>query len=110
MDASIINRPLRILSLDGDGIRGFSSLIILHDLMNRIKVKKKLSGTPPPYEWFDLLVGTGTRGLIVLMLGRLKMPVDEAIDAYRGLSDEVFGQEANSWLGGANPCQARLFI
>lgn len=65
--ASATDRPLRILSLDGGGIRGLASLYVLQDLMDRIKVKEKLVQPPPPCEWFDLIVGTSTGGLIALM-------------------------------------------
>jgi hypothetical protein len=94
---------LRILSLDGGGIRGLSSLFVLQDIMERITVQEGLETTPLPCEWFDLIVGTSTGGLIALMLGRLKMTVSDAIDAYNQLSGKVFGMETSSWLGTATP-------
>lgn len=102
-NASATNRPLCILSLDGGGIRGLVSLYVLQDLMDRIEVQEKFEETPLPCECFDLIVGTSTGGLIALMLGRLKMSVNDAIDAYKGLAEEVFGTETRSWLGKANP-------
>jgi patatin-like phospholipase/acyl hydrolase len=75
-------------------------LFVLQDLMDRIqKVKEKLGQTPLPCEWFDLIVGTSTGGLIALMLGRLKLSVNQAIDAYKDLAEEGFGTETTSWLG-----------
>jgi hypothetical protein len=67
--------PLRILSLDGGGIRGYSMLIILQELMHRTFVEiegraPKRHEIPKPCDHFDLIVGTGTGGLIALMLGR----------------------------------------
>jgi patatin-like phospholipase/acyl hydrolase len=47
--------------------------------------------TPPrPCDYFDMIGGTSTGGLIAVMLGRLRMTVDECIDAYVSLSDNIF--------------------
>ena len=45
---------------------------------------------PKPCEVFNLICGTSTGGLIAIMLGRLGMSVQEAIDAYLELSKCVF--------------------
>ena len=63
----------RILSLDGGGMRGLSSLLILRTIMERIKLANRLSQTPKPCEYFDLIGGTSTGGLIAIMLGRLRL-------------------------------------
>ncbi|KAF8176817.1 hypothetical protein K438DRAFT_1681728 [Mycena galopus ATCC 62051] len=81
---------LRLLSLDGGGIRGLSMLIILEDLMWKLKVAENLANVPRPCEYFDLIGGTSTGGLMALMLGRLRMTVEEAKKAYGELSKEVF--------------------
>ncbi|KAI0453577.1 hypothetical protein F5B21DRAFT_280728 [Xylaria acuta] len=77
---------LRLLSLDGGGVRGLSSLIILQQLMITID----RNNPPRPCEYFDLIGGTSTGGIIALMLGRLRMSIAECIDAYVSLSDTVF--------------------
>ncbi|KAJ7888011.1 hypothetical protein B0H13DRAFT_2277448 [Mycena leptocephala] len=81
---------LRLLSLDGGGIRGRSMLIILEDLMWKLKVAEDLPDVPRPCDYFDLIGGTSTGGLIALMLGRLRMSVKDAVKAYGELSKEVF--------------------
>ncbi|KAJ7865950.1 acyl transferase/acyl hydrolase/lysophospholipase [Mycena leptocephala] len=81
---------LRLLSLDGGGIRGLSMLIILEDLMWKLKVAEDFSDVPHPCDYFDLIGGTSTGGLIALMLGRLRMSVKDAVKAYGELSKEVF--------------------
>ncbi|KAG9553965.1 hypothetical protein KCU79_g11719, partial [Aureobasidium melanogenum] len=70
--------PLRILSLDGGGVRGYSMLIILQELMHRTFVEiegraPKRHEIPKPCDHFDLIAGTGTGGLIAIMLGRLRL-------------------------------------
>jgi len=64
----------RILSLDGGGIRGLSSLAILKEVMDAVG---RMAEVPPPLpcEYFDLIGGTSTGGLIALMLGRLGMVI-----------------------------------
>ena len=63
----------RILSLDGGGVRGLSSLMILRDIMEDIGQRKEADQPPKPCEYFDLVGGTGMGGLIAVMLGRLGM-------------------------------------
>ncbi|KAG8902922.1 hypothetical protein FRB99_003948 [Tulasnella sp. 403] len=77
-------RPLRLLSLDGGGVRGIVSLIMLQRIMDRIAPGCK------PCEYFDLIGGTSTGGLIAMMLGRLRMTTAECIVAYKHLAKEVF--------------------
>jgi hypothetical protein len=43
-----------------------------------------------PCEYFDMIAGTSTGGLIAIMLGRLRMSVDDCIDEYKSLSSRVF--------------------
>src|SRR5436190_17334602 len=72
----------RILALDGGGVRGLSSLLILQKLMREIQRLKGESGDnkpPLPCEYFDLICGTSTGGLIAVMLGRLEWYVDETL-------------------------------
>ncbi|KFX96894.1 hypothetical protein V490_03085 [Pseudogymnoascus sp. VKM F-3557] len=97
------DRPLRILSLDGGGIRGISELVILEEIMHRLEraLKKEslssgrvLQETKPllPADYFDMICGTSTGGLIAILLGRLRLSVPEAIDTYRLLAKQVFSE------------------
>ncbi|KAL1993077.1 hypothetical protein VTN49DRAFT_3834 [Thermomyces lanuginosus] len=88
--------PLKILSLDGGGIRGLSSLLILEDIMEKIRDKNGHDSVPRPCEYFDLIGGTGTGGIIAIMLGRLQMTVDECIKAYRELAKSAFSLKSRS--------------
>ncbi|KAH6649521.1 nucleoside phosphorylase domain-containing protein [Chaetomium tenue] len=53
-----------ILSLDGGGIRGYSSLMILERLMGEIKKTLGLATAPLPCQYFDIIGGAGTGGYI----------------------------------------------
>ncbi|KII90267.1 hypothetical protein PLICRDRAFT_138833, partial [Plicaturopsis crispa FD-325 SS-3] len=84
------NKGLTLLALDGGGTRGLSELIILKTIMHRIQMKDKLPVMPRPCERFDMIAGTGTGGLIALMLGKLRLTIDEAITCYNELIEKVF--------------------
>src|SRR5271154_5451480 len=90
---------LCLLSLDGGGVRGLSTLYILQGIMARLNHDRQATNLRPvkPCEVFDLIGGTSTGGygnhyslldptdisrLIAIMLGRLEMDVDECISAY----------------------------
>jgi patatin-like phospholipase/acyl hydrolase len=77
---------LYLLSLDGGGVRGLSSLFVLKSIMQGINP----SNPPKPCEYFNMICGTSTGGLIAIMLGRLQMSVDECIEKYTELSRKVF--------------------
>jgi predicted acylesterase/phospholipase RssA len=91
----------RILALDGGGVRGLSSLLILREIMEEIERQSGAKQTPLPCEYFDLMGGTSTGGLIAIMLGRLRMvrfrikatnnkSIEECITTYIELANKVF--------------------
>ncbi|CAI4214250.1 unnamed protein product [Parascedosporium putredinis] len=82
--------PVKILSLDGGGIRGLSSLLILEHIMERIRDVEGLAEVPRPCDHFDMIGGTSTGGIIAIMLGRLRMTVNECIRAYRDMAERAF--------------------
>ncbi|KAI0206158.1 acyl transferase/acyl hydrolase/lysophospholipase [Astrocystis sublimbata] len=87
--------PLRILSLDGGGVRGYSMLIILQELMHRTYVEiegkaPRRDQIPKPCDHFDLIVGTGTGGLIAIMLGRLRLDLEQCKELYVEMTRMVF--------------------
>ncbi|KAH7124926.1 hypothetical protein B0J13DRAFT_628227 [Dactylonectria estremocensis] len=85
------DNDIRLLALDGGGVRGLSSLMILQNLMSTIDP----DSPPKPCDYFDMIGGTSTGGLIAIMLGRLRMTIDECITAYTSLSDKVFEKKSH---------------
>ncbi|KAI8227165.1 Vegetative incompatibility protein HET-E-1 [Colletotrichum sp. SAR 10_77] len=67
------NRPIRLLSLDGGGIRGISSILVLKEVMRQVNVDRKPEDHLQPWQVFDLIGGTSTGGIIALMLGCLRI-------------------------------------
>ncbi|KAK6347586.1 hypothetical protein TWF718_005424 [Orbilia javanica] len=77
-------RPLRVLSLDGGGVRGLVTLRLLQAVFKEAGITQK------PHQVFDLIGGTSTGGFIAIMLGRLKMTIEECIAAYMNVMGKVF--------------------
>ncbi|CZR57037.1 uncharacterized protein PAC_06926 [Phialocephala subalpina] len=89
------SRPLRVLSLDGGGVRGLSSLHLLQAVFTAAKITKD------PWQVFDMIGGTSTGGLIAIMLGRLKMSIKECIDNYNEVMVKVFPKVVSgAWNAG----------
>ncbi|EIW75500.1 FabD lysophospholipase-like protein [Coniophora puteana RWD-64-598 SS2] len=85
------DKAIRLLSIDGGGgVRGVSPLLIIREMMKRIQHQEGLTSMPAPHEYFDMIGGSGTGGLAAIMLGRLRMPIDEAIKAYDAFVKRVY--------------------
>ncbi|MCJ1269967.1 hypothetical protein MMC22_009860 [Lobaria immixta] len=78
---------------DGGGVRGLSSLLILQELMESVRKSQGLEVAPLPCEYFDMIAGTSTGGLIAILLGRLRMSVSDCIDLYKKFGQEIFEKE-----------------
>ena len=101
-----------ILTLDGGGIRGYSSLLILEELMKQIahweNKFERISNKPAaerktwkmenlqPCLYFDFMYGTSTGGLIATMLGRLRMTVPQCLKIYKRVGNDLFGVRRSS--------------
>ncbi|KAI0886641.1 phospholipase [Annulohypoxylon maeteangense] len=83
---------VKLLSIDGGGIRGLSSLVLLEQLMDNVNFLREQRGERDvePWEVFDMIGGCSTGGLIAVMLGRLRMSVAECKNAYIGLANKAF--------------------
>jgi len=91
---------IRILSLDGGGVRGLSSLLILRELMDQLQELRRAAEPLRPCDEFDLIVGTGTGGISALLLGRLHLSADEAIEEYIRLTSAIFTSSPHLPLDG----------
>lgn len=96
---------------DGGGVRGYSMLILLQELMYRTYVEcegkaPRRDQIPKPCDHFDLIVGTGTGGLIALMLGRLRLDLETSKEVYVRMTRRVF--ETDKTFAGI-PYRSTLF-
>jgi hypothetical protein len=85
--------------------------LIIQELMHQTFVEiegraPRRSEIPKPCDHFDLIVGTGTGGLIALMLGRLRLDLETCKELYVRLTRIVF--ETDKTIAGI-PYRSTLF-
>ncbi|KAF4432635.1 hypothetical protein FACUT_8323 [Fusarium acutatum] len=116
-----------VLTFDGGGIRAISSLLILKRIMHEIREFEIYHEDGPAYSsssapwtcpkigfprvseesdrvdeflpchYYDYMAGTSTGGLNSIMLGRLRMSVDEAIDNFIKYASAVFDHSSRPY-------------
>ncbi|KAM3089514.1 hypothetical protein ACMFMG_001101 [Clarireedia jacksonii] len=79
-----VHAGVRVLSLDGGGIRGIVELETLH------AIETELGGDLRIQAFFDLIVGTSTGGIIALGLGVQNWSVDQCISKFTDLCKDAF--------------------
>lgn len=75
---------VRILSLDGGGIRGVVQLEVLR------AIEQALGSHLPVQSFFDLIVGTGTGGLVAVALSMKDRTVESCIDMFAAIAEHAF--------------------
>lgn len=86
-------------------------LILLQELMYRTYVEMegkapRRDQIPKPCDHFDLIAGTGTGGLIAIMLGRLRLDIETCKEVYVRMTRYVF--ETDKTFAGI-PYRSTLF-
>ncbi|QSZ37305.1 hypothetical protein DSL72_009399 [Monilinia vaccinii-corymbosi] len=109
-----------LLTLDGGGVRGLSTLLIIQHLIvlchsfeqsqdprvnssyhpimfqevqgSGFNSTNSSSAQFLPVHYFDYIAGTSTGGLIAIMLSRLRMGIDDCIQEYENLGAKAFEQ------------------
>ncbi len=89
------DKPFKILSIDGGGIRGVFPAMFLTDL----EAKLKADGNPnwQIYQNFDLICGTSTGGIIAIALA-LGIPAKEILELYIEHAETIFGDKCNKFV------------
>ncbi|KAK7557627.1 hypothetical protein IWX91DRAFT_110775 [Phyllosticta citricarpa] len=75
---------VRILSLDGGGVRGIIELEVLW------QIEQALGGKLPIQRFFDLIVGTSSGGLVALGLAAKEWSVENCINRFESLCKKAF--------------------
>ncbi|MEX0957223.1 MAG: CBASS cGAMP-activated phospholipase [Rhizobiaceae bacterium] len=76
-------KPFRILSLDGGGIRGLYSACVLQH------IEANVTRGEPVADYFDLIAGTSTGGIIAVGLG-LSLSATSLVELYRVGGEQIF--------------------
>ncbi|KAH7641398.1 calcium-independent phospholipase a2-gamma-like protein [Dermatophagoides farinae] len=75
-------RGIRVLSIDGGGTRGLLVIEILRQIERQYG--------QPIHKIFDLICGVSTGAIIAMLLGALRIPIDECESYYRQVSSYLF--------------------
>ena len=81
---------LRILAIDGGGIRGYFSAYLLKRIQDELALDFTKS--------FDLICGTSTGAIIAAALAT-KYPIDKVLKLYEDNGRHIFTRTFGSWLG-----------
>ncbi|PVF94750.1 hypothetical protein CPB86DRAFT_765176 [Serendipita vermifera] len=84
---------LRLLSLDGGGVGSISQLEVMRNVMQRIQYDTHPDDPDKvilPCEYFDLIGGSDTGGLLAILFTKLHMSVDEATEAFWQICEKVY--------------------
>lgn len=84
-----VQRPRRILSLDGGGIKGLMTLQVLVKLEEELRTRLGKDDTFRLSHFFDFVGGTSTGAIIAAALAR-GMSATEVLDFYTSFGREVF--------------------
>jgi predicted acylesterase/phospholipase RssA len=84
MESTTATNPLRVLSLDGGGMRGLYTATLLNSLASCLRGKPVDIGSA-----FDVIVGTSTGGILATALA-LGVPIQEIVSLYRKVGPNIF--------------------
>ncbi|KAK9839624.1 hypothetical protein WJX81_001442 [Elliptochloris bilobata] len=88
----LAGRGVRVLSMDGGGMKGIAMIRLLRQLEQR--TGRRI------HELFDLVAGTSTGGILAVALALKHFTLEECEDIYRKLGQRVFSKQAPA-AGGA---------
>jgi len=106
-----LEKPRKLLALDGGGIRGLITLGILQEMESMLKQRERAGDSFRLCDYFDYIAGTSTGAIIAAGLAR-GMSVSQLIDFYRSAGAAMFEKthilkRFNS-LYKADPLRAKL--
>lgn len=86
------NEPFKVLSLDGGGIKGTYTAAVLDQIQQNLPSDRKI------IDYFDLIVGTSTGGIIALGLAN-ELTTEQILSIYKDYGPDIF-PEANQGAAG----------
>src|ERR1039457_2901235 len=88
MNKNHVNRPFRVLALDGGGMRGLYTATVLRALA-RLMDERFVKEEPDIGKGFDLICGTSTGSILACALA-VGVPLHRVCDLYRKNGASIF--------------------
>jgi len=88
-DGGSDRKVVRILTVDGGGVRGIIPATVLRGIEEQLHTGKREEEKLPLAEYFDIMAGTSTGGIIVLGLNA-GMSAKNLVDLYLNHSEDIF--------------------
>lgn len=85
-----MDKKFKILSIDGGGIRGIYSAIILKEIEDKFNIKLN--------EHFDLIAGTSTGSILAAAIA-IDLPLSEIIELYKNEGTKIFKLRMTGIMG-----------
>lgn len=74
---------MRILTIDGGGLQGISTLLILDNILGAIAKQNGMRKKPRPCDVFDTIAGIGAGGWLAILLGRFRMDITSCLHEWQ---------------------------
>lgn len=105
-EAAVTSKPrrLRVLSIDGGGMRGLYTASYLEALAQRYTVTRKVAGLDVG-KGFDLIAGTSTGAIIACALAA-GIPLGRVTSLYRNFGQQIFPRKLPKRMGASIAWQA----
>lgn len=101
-------RGISIVSFDGGGPGVISQLVIMEEFMERLAYDNNIEENETyPIECWDLMGGVGFGGLAALLLGRLRMTIEVAMEELITIGRAMFSQDLQDQSPDANTGRLR---
>ncbi len=84
-------QPMRILTIDGAGLQGVSTLLILDRVMGAI-AQENGGLKPKPCDVFDTIAGIGAGAWLAILLGRFRLDVTPCLQEWRNMVTRIAKQ------------------
>lgn len=88
---------MRILTIDGAGLQGVSTLLILNEVLTAMG-KQNGGRKPRPCDVFDTIAGIGAGGWLAILLGRFRMDITFCLQAWYKLTNHNAPQSKSKEL------------
>ncbi|KLO03829.1 hypothetical protein SCHPADRAFT_948275 [Schizopora paradoxa] len=100
-DPNVVPKHIVAACFDGGGVHAIAAAVVLKAIMDRLEAELYVPQADRLHEHFDMLAGTGTGGLLAVLLGRLRVSLDveEITDIYKNIFQDASVSRRGTRMG-----------